>query len=61
MKPDCEAIQDGTRNFLEERQQHYDRIKSELSARRYNYVEVGGDWKERFDECVKIVKNNFNI
>lgn len=61
LKPDCEAIQDGTRNFLEERQQHYDRIKSELSARRYNYVEVGGDWKERFDECVKIVKNNFNI
>lgn len=61
LKPDCDAIQDGTRNFLEERVNHYETIKRELRNRNLSFVEVGGDWDQRFSECVKIVKNNFNI
>lgn len=61
LKPDCDAIQDGTRKFLEERQNHYEIIKNELVNRGCHFVEVGGDWKERFDNCVEIIKNNFNI
>jgi HTH-type transcriptional repressor of NAD biosynthesis genes len=61
LKPDCDAVQDGTRSFLEERQQHYDRIKFELDSRGYNYVEVGGSWRNRFDESIKIIENIFNI
>jgi hypothetical protein len=52
LKPDCDAIQDGTRNFLEERQNHYEIIKNELVNRGCYFVEVGGDWRERFDTSV---------
>lgn len=61
LKPDCDAIQDGTRNFLEERQAHYEVIKNELVNRGCHFVEVGGTWRERFDTSVEIIKNNFNI
>jgi HTH-type transcriptional repressor of NAD biosynthesis genes len=61
LKPDCDTIQDGTRNFLEERVNHYETIKKELKNRNLSFVEVGGDWDQRFSECVKIIKNNFNI
>lgn len=61
LKPDCDAIQDGTRSFLEERQAHYEVIKNELVNRECHFVEIGGDWKERFEESVEIIKNNFNI
>jgi HTH-type transcriptional repressor of NAD biosynthesis genes len=61
LKPDCDAVQDGTRNFLEERQKHYEVIKNELVNRGCHFVEVGGDWKERFDNCVETIKLNFNI
>ena len=61
LKPDFEGVQDGTRNFLDQRQQHYEVIKNELITRNCYFVEVGGNWKERFDECNKIIKNKFNI
>jgi len=61
LKPDCDPIQDGTRSFLEERQDHYEVIKNELVNRGCHFVEVGGTWRERFDNCVEIIKNNFNI
>lgn len=61
LKPDCDAIQDGTRNFLDERQAHYEVIKNELVNRGCHFVEVGGTWRERFDTSVEIIKNNFNI
>ena len=61
LKPDCDAIQDGTRNFLEERQNHYEVIKNELENRGCHFVEVGGSWRERFETSVEIIKNNFNI
>ena len=61
LKPDCDSIQDGTRQFLEERLDHYEVIKSELQRQVCNYVEVGGTWKERFDNSVEIINSQFNI
>lgn len=62
LKPDCEPKQDGTRKFLEERQEHYEDIKKELIKYRVDFIEVGGtDWVDRFNSCVEIVKSNYNI
>lgn len=61
LKPDCEAIQDGTRNFLEERWKHYNSISSELTSRNFNVFEVGGNWDERYDKCIEIINKEFNI
>jgi HTH-type transcriptional repressor of NAD biosynthesis genes len=60
LSPDCEAVQDGTRNFLDERWEHYEVIKSELINRGCNFVEIGGDWKNRFDSSVKKI-NSFLV
>jgi HTH-type transcriptional repressor of NAD biosynthesis genes len=61
MKPDCVGFQDGTRSFLDTRWEHYEEIKKELQKWKCNFVEIGGDWDERFNESVKIVKSTFNI
>lgn len=55
LKPDCEGVQDGTRNFLEERMDHYEVIKSELINRGCNFVEVDGDWDERYKESLRLI------
>lgn len=62
MKPDCRAVQDGTRVFLDKRQEHYDEIKKELDNQGCDYIEVGGEkWDDRFNSCIDIVKSKFNI
>ena len=62
LSTECEWVQDGTRNFMEERLEHYNNIKSELIKNKCNYVEVGGTiWDDRFKKCVEITKSNFNI
>lgn len=62
LKPDCKSVQDGTRNFLEERWDHYNVIKQELINRGCNFIEVGGtEWQERLDECINIIKSSFSI
>lgn len=61
LKPDFEGVQDGTRSFLEIREQHYETIREELVLRGCNFIEVGGDWKERFEECKRNIELNFNI
>lgn len=61
LKPDCESIQDGTRCFLYKRQDHYNEIKNELIKNAYNYIEIGGDWDERYNQSIKIIKSEFNI
>ena len=55
LKPDCEGVQDGTRNFLEERMDHYEVIKSELINRGCNFVEIDGDWNERYKESLRLI------
>lgn len=61
LKPDCDGVQDGTRNFLKERESHYEVIKSELINNNCDFVEVGGNWNERYRKCIEIVKTKFNI
>ncbi len=61
LKTDCDGIQDGTRQFLEERIEHYDVIKSELSKNNCNYIEIGGDWEDRFNKSIEIINSQFNI
>ena len=55
LRPDCPAVQDGTRNFLDERWAHHERIRAELVARGREFREVGGDWDERFASAVDLV------
>lgn len=50
LKPDCDAVQDGTRQFLDKRWNHYELIKSELVNYGCNFIEVGGSWDNRFTE-----------
>lgn len=61
LSPDCEAIQDGTRNHLDFRWEHFNEIKLELEKINANYMVIGGDWKNRFDESIKICNDKFNI
>lgn len=57
LKPDCQSIQDGTRNFLKEREDHYNVIKNWLKKLDCNYIEIGGDWKERTETSIEIIKD----
>jgi HTH-type transcriptional repressor of NAD biosynthesis genes len=57
LKPDCEGVQDGTRSFLSERERHYQIIKNLLIERGCEFVEIEGNWKERFDKSINIINN----
>lgn len=61
LKPDCEAVQDGTRNFLDERWDHYREIKREMSDRNYPFVEIGGTWENRLTESMKKIREIWSI
>lgn len=61
LKPDCDAVQDGTRQFLEERIKHYKEIKIQLERRNCNFIEIDSDWENRFIKSVEIIKSQFNI
>lgn len=61
LKQDCDAIQDGTRQFLEERSKHYKEIKLQLENRNCDFIEIGGSWSNRFDKSIEIIKSHFNI
>ena len=60
LKPDCKAVQDGTRKFLDKRWEHYNEIKKELVERSCNFFEIGGDWENRFKESKDLI-NNLNL
>lgn len=57
LKPDCEAIQDGTRQFLNEREDHYEVIKKELIDRDCNFIEIGGDYDNRLDRSIEYINS----
>lgn len=61
LKPDCQAVQDGTREFLDNREQHYLDIKKSLIENNCKFIEIGGDWDNRFNESVEFIKTIFNI
>lgn len=59
LKPDCAAVQDGTRQFLDERWNHYNKIKEVLTEKGLPFVEVGGSWANRHMEARTAIKNKF--
>jgi nicotinamide riboside kinase len=59
LKPDCDAIQDGTRQFLDSRWDHYNKIKQVLTEKGLEFVEVGGCWSERLTESLEIINKKF--
>ena len=61
LRPDCDDIQDGSRPFLDERWGHFNEIDEFLTKRKYNFHTVGGNWEERYQESIKIIKSEFNI
>lgn len=52
---DVPWVDDGTRDFPEGRQEHFDRIKAELDIKKIPYVVIGGNYQERFEKSVKEV------
>lgn len=59
---DVPWVDDGTRDFPNERINHFNRIKSELDRLGKNYVIIKGNYEERFEQAVKVcddlLKNN---
>lgn len=52
---DVPWVDDGTRDFPEERQNHFNRIIFELKKNKRNYVVIKGDYDERFESAKKEV------
>jgi HTH-type transcriptional regulator, transcriptional repressor of NAD biosynthesis genes len=48
---------DGTREFPNLRQWHFDRIKTELENRGLKYIVISGDFEERFKLCIEAVES----
>lgn len=53
MDIDFEWEDDGTREFPEKRQWHFDRIKNELEKRKLNYKLASGSIEERLSFCIE--------
>ena len=58
LKPDCDGVQDGTRQFLDERWDHYISIKNELISQNCRFIEIEGDWEFRFKKSIEVIDNN---
>lgn len=52
---DVPWVDDGTRDFPTNRKEHFNRIKSELEAKKLNYIVINGNYQERFEKAVKEV------
>jgi len=61
MDIDFEWIDDGTREFPEKREWHFDRIKAELQKRNLEFYIVSGDINSRFNYCKDIILKNLEI
>lgn len=53
---DVPWIDDGTRDFPNHREEHFNRIKSELDARKIQYTVISGDYQERFEKAITEVE-----
>jgi HTH-type transcriptional regulator, transcriptional repressor of NAD biosynthesis genes len=57
MDIDFDWIDDGTREFKNERKLHFCRIISELNKRNLNYKLISGTIEERLQECIKKIES----
>lgn len=55
--PDNEGIQDGTRENLHQRKEHFELIIKELNKRKVPYKIVYGTMEEKFESCKKIIES----
>lgn len=55
LKPDVEGIQDGTREFLDDRENHYNEIKQFLIDKKRYFIEIGGDWENRYNKSIEMI------
>lgn len=56
MDIDVPWIDDGTRDFPNDRQRHFNMIKAELDRLGRKYVVIKGDWDERLDSAKKEIE-----
>lgn len=61
LSPDCEAVQDGTRIFLDKRWEHFVILDGTLRRRGVIPLVVGGSWEERFKRIVDEVDRILGI
>lgn len=61
LTPDCPSIQDGTRNFLDKRKEHYIEIKKYLNSIGCNYIEIDGDWENRYNKSMEVINSFLGI
>ena len=57
MDVDVPWVDDGTREFPHERENHFNRLKVELKSRNLPYVVINGDYGERLRKSIKEVIN----
>ena len=55
LQPDCEWVQDGTRSFNNIRWEQYDIIKNHLIKNECYFIEIFGNWDERFSKSINIL------
>ena len=56
LSPDVPGVQDGTRQFIDKRWDHYFQIKTELKRRGLKFQEVSGNYRQRFEACKQLVR-----
>lgn len=61
LRPDCDVVQDGTRNFLSNRWNHFKLLKDFMVSFNIDFVEVSGNWDERYKKSISIIQEKFNI
>lgn len=61
LEPDCEFVQDGTRLPDEERKKLSLFHKEQLKKTSIAYFSIYGNWEERFEAAIKIVKEYFKL
>jgi HTH-type transcriptional repressor of NAD biosynthesis genes len=60
LSPDCEPVQDGTRNYLDIRDSHFGDIKNELENRKIKYKIIGGSWENRLSKSIDYIISETN-
>ena len=63
LEPTVAFVQDGTRNekIMQDREKYSNQIKKLFDEAGYEYVCLGGDYKERFLKAKEIVKEKFGV
>jgi len=61
LAPDCAAVQDGTRKFLNLRWQHFHEIQKLLEKYSLPYKVISGNWSDRYTSSIKTIDSTFKF